>query len=88
MIMKKGARRYFLRNGKDETIAWFDNLLTAVTVSRYINGGELTEADTDLARYALIVFERETTAKAEKTGKNRKELEGDTDADRPEASSA
>lgn len=76
--MKKGARRYFLSNGKGENIAWFDNLLTAVTVCRFINGAEMNEADQEIARYSLMVFGRETAAKAEQSGRNRQEWEGDT----------
>lgn len=67
-----------MRNSKDETIAWFDDLLTAVTVCRFINGAELTEADQDIAKYSLMVFGREIAAKAEQSGTKRKELEGDT----------
>jgi len=58
-VQLKKARRYFLQNGNDVDIAWFDSLLTAALVARYITGAELTESERDEARYALIVFDRE-----------------------------
>ena len=69
VVYIKGKRRYYIRDVKGSTLAWFDDLETATLALRLLRGNRMTADETARAMAALAQFD----------GRNRDG--GDTDAD-------
>ena len=62
---KRLVRRYFIKGEGDMDICWFDDLLTAALVLRFLRGATLRSEDFDAAESALRTFDAIREAETE-----------------------
>lgn len=59
------VRRYFIKTEGDLDLCWFDSLLTAGLVLRFLRGATLRSEDFDAAETALRTFDAMREAETE-----------------------